>query len=230
MVEIVKVLVCNVKIIVFDELISLFFVREIDNLFCVICELWEEGRVIIYVLYWMEEIFVFSDVIIVFKDGCYVCIFDDMLSVSYDVLVQVMVGCNLGDIYGWKFCFYGEEWLCLEEVKVLGVCMLVSFLVCSGEIVGLFGLVGVGCSELMKGLFGGMQIIGGQVYIDGQFVFICKLVQVIQVGMMLCLEDCKVEGIILVYFVCDNINISVWCKYIYVGCLINNVWEVDNVD
>lgn len=78
MVEIVKVLVCNVKIIVFDELISFFFVCEIDNFFCVICELWKEGWVILYVFYCMEEIFVFSDVIIVFKDGCYVKIFIDM--------------------------------------------------------------------------------------------------------------------------------------------------------
>lgn len=78
MVEIVKALARNVKIIVFDELISFFFVREIDNFFRVIRELRKEGRVILYVFYRMEEIFVFSDVIIVFKDGRYVKIFIDM--------------------------------------------------------------------------------------------------------------------------------------------------------
>lgn len=48
--------------------------------------------------------------------------------------------------------------------------------------------------------------------------------------MMFCLEDCKVEGIIFVYFVCDNINISVRCKYVFGGCVINNGWEENNVD
>lgn len=46
---------------------------------------------------------------------------------------------------------------------------------------------------------------------------------------MFCLEDCKVEGIIFVYFVCDNINISVRCKYVFGGCVINNGWEIYNV-
>lgn len=63
---------------------------------------------------------------------------------------------------------------CAEEVKALGVRTPVSLSVRSGEIVGLFGLVGAGRSELMKGLFGGTQITGGQVYIDGQPVSIRK--------------------------------------------------------
>ncbi|TRQ11169.1 ATP-binding cassette domain-containing protein, partial [Salmonella enterica] len=82
----------------------------------------------------------------------------------------------------------------------------VSLSVRSGEIVGLFGLVGAGRSELMKGLFGGTQITGGQVYIDGQPVSIRKPAQAIQAGMMLCPEDRKAEGIIPVHSVRDNIN------------------------
>lgn len=69
----------------------------------------------------MEEIFALSDAITVFKDGRYVCTFDDMPSVSHDALVQAMVGRNLGDIYGWKPRPYGEERLRLEEVKAPGV-------------------------------------------------------------------------------------------------------------
>ena len=80
---------------------------EIDNLFRVIRELREEGRVIIYVSHRMEEIFALSDAITVFKDGRYVCTFDDMPSVSHDG--PAMVGRNLGDIYGWKPRPYGEE-------------------------------------------------------------------------------------------------------------------------
>ncbi len=61
-----------------------------------------------------------------------------------------------------------------EGGQAPGVRTPVSLSVRSGEIVGLFGLVGAGRSELMKGLFGGTQITGGQVYIDGQPVSIRK--------------------------------------------------------
>lgn len=151
-----------------------------------------EGRVIIYVSHRMEEIFALSDAITVFKDGRYVRTFDDMQAVSHDALVQAMVGRELGDVYGWKPREYGKERLRLQQVKAPGVRTPVKILsVRSGEIVGLFGLVGAGRSELMKGLFGGTRITGGQVYIDGQAIDIRKPAQAIAAGMMLCPEDRK---------------------------------------
>ena len=111
---------------------------------------------------------------------------------------------------------------CARMRSAPGVRTPVSLSVRSGEIVGLFGLVGAGRSELMKGLFGGTQITGGQVYIDGQPVSIRKPAQAIRAGMMLCPEDRKAEGIIPVHSVRDNINISARRKHIHAGCLINN--------
>jgi ABC-type sugar transport system ATPase subunit len=78
MVEIAKALARNAKIIAFDEPTSSLSAREIENLFRVIRELRQEGRVIIYVSHRMEEIFALSDAITVFKDGRYVRTFDDM--------------------------------------------------------------------------------------------------------------------------------------------------------
>lgn len=93
------------------------------------------------------------------------------------------------------------------------------------EIVGLFGLVGAGRSELMKGMFGGTQITAGQVYIDQQPIDIRKPSHAITAGMMLCPEDRKAEGIIPVHSVRDNINISARRKHVLGGCVINNGWE-----
>lgn len=143
----------------------------------------------------MEEIFALSDAITVFKDGRYVRTFDNMQEVNHDALVQAMVGRELGDIYGWQPREYGKERLRLEQVKAPGVRQPVSLSVRSGEIVGLFGLVGAGRSELMKGLFGGSRITGGRVYIDGEAIDIRKPAQAIQAGMMLCPEDRKAEGL-----------------------------------
>ena len=74
-------------------------------------------------------------------------------------------------------------------MKAPGVRTPISLAVRSGEIVGLFGLVGAGRSELMKGMFGGTQITAGQVYIDQQPIDIRKPSHAIAAGMMLCPED-----------------------------------------
>lgn len=230
MVEIAKALARNAKVIAFDEPTSSLSAREIDNLFRVIRELRKEGRVIIYVSHRMEEIFALSDAITVFKDGRYVCTFDDIKAVSHDRLVQAMVGREIGDIYGWQSREYGDERLRLDQVKAPGVRTPISLAVRSGEIVGLFGLVGAGRSELMKGIFGGTRLSGGQIFIDGQPVSIDKPAQAIRAGMMLCPEDRKAEGIIPVHSVRDNINISARRKHIHAGCLINNAWESINAE
>lgn len=228
MVEIAKALARNAKVIAFDEPTSSLSRREIDNLFRVIRELRAEGRVIVYVSHRMEEIFTLSDAITVFKDGRYVCTFEDMQQVNHDSLVQAMVGRELGDIYGWQPRELGPERLRLEEVKAPGTREPVSLSVRSGEIVGLFGLVGAGRSELMKGVFGGTRITGGRVWIDGQAISIKKPADAIRAGMMLCPEDRKADGIIAVHSVRDNINISARRKHISAGCLIDNQWEAEN--
>ena len=230
MVEIAKALARNAKIIAFDEPTSSLSAREIDNLFRVIRELRKEGRVILYVSHRMEEIFALSDAITVFKDGRYVKTFTDMQQVDHDALVQAMVGRDIGDIYGWQPRSYGEERLRLDAVKAPGVRTPISLAVRSGEIVGLFGLVGAGRSELMKGMFGGTQITAGQVYIDQQPIDIRKPSHAIAAGMMLCPEDRKAEGIIPVHSVRDNINISARRKHVLGGCVINNGWEENNAD
>ena len=225
MVEIAKALARNAKIIAFDEPTSSLSAREIDNLFRVIRELRKEGRVILYVSHRMEEIFALSDAITVFKDGRYVKTFTNMQQVDHDALVQAMVGRDIGDIYGWQPRSYGEERLRLDAVKAPGVRTPISLAVRSGEIVGLFGLVGAGRSELMKGMFGGTQITAGQVYIDQQPIDIRKPSHAIAAGMMLCPEDRKAEGIIPVHSVRDNINISARRKHVLGGCVINNGWQ-----
>ncbi|GAB7193941.1 hypothetical protein OS11_02120 [Dickeya oryzae] len=214
MVEIAKALARNAKIIAFDEPTSSLSAREIEQLFRVIRELRSEGRVILYVSHRMEEIFALSDAITVFKDGRYVKTFSDMQQVDHAQLVQAMVGRNLGDIYGYQPRPHGEPRLELHEVKAVGVKSPVSLSVRSGEIVGLFGLVGAGRSELMKALFGATGITSGEVRLDGQPLRARTPGDAIRSGLMLCPEDRKADGIIPVHSVRDNINISARRKHI----------------
>ncbi|PLR41717.1 L-arabinose ABC transporter ATP-binding protein AraG [Chimaeribacter californicus] len=230
MVEIAKALARNAKVIAFDEPTSSLSAREIEQLFRVIRELRAEGRVILYVSHRMEEIFALSDAITVFKDGRYVRTFDDMAQVDNEKLVQAMVGRDLGDVYGYTPRPHGEVRLKVDNVKAPGVRTPVSLEVRAGEIVGLFGLVGAGRSELMKGLFGGTRITGGQLSLDGKPLTIRSPIDAIRAGIMLCPEDRKADGIIPVHSVRENINISARRKTLTAGCLINNTWESANAD
>ncbi|QCR36150.1 L-arabinose ABC transporter ATP-binding protein AraG [Nissabacter sp. SGAir0207] len=230
MVEIAKALARNAKVIAFDEPTSSLSAREIEQLFRVIRELRAEGRVILYVSHRMEEIFALSDAITVFKDGRYVRTFDDMAQVDNEKLVQAMVGRDLGDVYGYAPRPHGAVRLTVEEVKAPGVRTPISLEVRAGEIVGLFGLVGAGRSELMKGLFGGTRISGGQLLLDGEPLRVRSPIDAIRAGIMLCPEDRKADGIIPVHSVQENINISARRKTVTAGCLINNRWESANAD
>ena len=141
-----------------------------------------------------------------------------------------MVGRNLGDIYGYSPRPKGEVRLELDKVEAKGVRTPISLKVHAGEIVGLFGLVGAGRSELLKGLFGGTRLRGGQVILDGKPLPLREPIDAIRAGIMLCPEDRKAEGIIPVHSVRDNINISARRHNLTAGCLIKNGWENKNAD
>lgn len=106
----------------------------------------------------------------------------------------------------------------------------ISLSVRQGEIVGLFGLVGAGRSELMKALFGGTRVTGGDVLLDGEPQTIKTPMDAIRQGIMLCPEDRKADGIIPVHSVRDNINISARRKSLKAGFFINNQWEEENAE
>lgn len=230
MVEIAKALARNARIIAFDEPTSSLSAREIEQLFRVIRQLRDQGRTVLYVSHRMEEIFALSDAITVFKDGRYVRTFTDMKHTGHDDLVQAMVGRNIGDIYGYVPRALGKVRLQLDNVQAKGVRMPISLTVKAGEIVGLFGLVGAGRSELMKGLFGATKLRGGNVTLDGKRLNIRQPIDAIRAGIMLCPEDRKSEGIIPVHSVRDNINISARRHNLTAGCLIKSSWEAKNAD
>jgi len=230
MVEIAKALARNAKIIAFDEPTSSLSAREIEQLFLVIRNLREQGRVVLYVSHRMEEIFALSDAITVFKDGRYVRTFTDVANTNHDQLVQAMVGREIGDIYGYRARATGAVRLQLNQVHAKGVRTPISLSVRTGEIVGLFGLVGAGRSELMKGLFGATRLISGEVSLDGETLRISEPSDAIRAGMMLCPEDRKADGIIPVHSVRDNINISARRHNLTAGCLIDRAWEKKNAE
>lgn len=228
MIEIAKALTRDAEVIAFDEPTSSLSAREIDQLFQVIKDLKNEGKVIIYVSHRIEEIFRLCDKITVFKDGRYITTFNDMKAVTHDDLVRAMVGRNVGDIYGYPPREHGPISLEVKGLMAPGLKQPASLTVRKGEIVGLFGLVGAGRSELLMGIFGGSKKTAGTVHLDGEELPIKGPLDAIAHGLVLCPEDRKAEGIIPIHSVRDNINISARRNKLIGGLVINNAWEKDN--
>lgn len=230
MIEIAKALSRGAKIIAFDEPTSSLSAPEIEKLFSVINELRSEGKVILYVSHRMEEIFRISDEITVLKDGQYVETFSDLSKINNDVLVRSMVGRNLGDIYNYRPREIGKIRLKLTALSGTKLKGDFNLDVKAGEILGLFGLVGAGRSELLKMIFGADPMTSGTVELDGQSVRINKPKDAIEQGIVLCPEDRKKEGIIPTASVGENINISARRSHNFLKFIINDKWEKDNAE
>jgi len=230
MVEIAKALTRGAKIIAFDEPTSSLSDREIKKLFSIIRDLRMKGHVILYVSHRMREIFELSDTVTVFRDGKHVATFDDMSKISHDILVKCMVGRDIRNVYNYSPRPFGSSGLEVEGITGKGVPEPAGFVVAKGEILGFFGLVGAGRSELMKLVFGAVPKRSGSIRIDGNTVPISSPKDAIANGLMFCPEDRKAEGIVPVRSVMENLNLSARRIHSHFRFIINEKWERSNAE
>ncbi|OZN24580.1 L-arabinose ABC transporter ATP-binding protein AraG [Actinobacillus seminis] len=230
MIEIAKALSRGAKIIAFDEPTSSLSAPEIEKLFSVINELKSEGKVILYVSHRMEEIFRISDAITVLKDGQFVETFSDLTQINHDILVRSMVGRNLGDIYNYHPRQLDKTRLQITTLSGTKLKGNFTLEVKAGEILGVFGLVGSGRSELLKIIFGADPMTKGNIKLDGIPQKITSPKEAIEMGIVLCPEDRKKEGIIPTATVGENINISARRSHNFFKFIINEKWEKENAE
>ena len=228
MVEIAKALSHGAKVIAFDEPTSSLSAREIDKLFHVIRELRAQGCVILYVTHRMEEIFKLCDACTVLRDGRHVRTYETLEGVTPAKLVQDMVGRDIADVFGYSSRPHGETALEFSGVEGRGVTEPISLKVAQGEILGLFGLVGAGRTELLKLLFGATPMTAGTVKIHGETVPLHSPRDAIRAGLVYCTEDRKKEGIVPILSVMENCNLSARNAHVSFGGIINERWENTN--
>lgn len=228
MVEIAKALARNAKVIAFDEPTSSLSARETDRLFAVIDKLKLNGRVILYVSHRLEEIFEVCDSATVLRDGKLAHTYDSIEGVSRHDLVEKMVGRSIKDIFNYQPRTLGAEVLEVQNLMGPGIDQPASFSARAGEVVGFFGLVGAGRSELMKLIYGARKAKHGQVLVDGQALRVTHPRQAIRAGIVLCPEDRKKEGIIPIRSVMENLNISGRRHFSPLGLFIHEARERAN--
>lgn len=205
MVEIAKALSRKAKVIAFDEPTSSLSSREVESLFDTIAQLKSQGHVILYVSHRMDEIQRICDAASVLRDGKHVETFTSMEGVSTDTIVERMVGRKIEDIFHYRPRTHGEPALEIKELTAKDLVTPVNLMVKKGEIVGLFGLVGAGRTELLKAIYGSGH---GTILVEGRETPIKSPRAAIDAGIVLCPEDRKKEGVIALRSVKENINIA----------------------
>lgn len=205
LIEIIKAISVNAKIIVMDEPTAAITEREVELLFGHIRRLKEQGVAIIYISHRMDEIFTICDRISVYRDGQYIGS-GDTKDLNEAKLIKMMVGREITDVFPKLEAEIGDvifeaKHIVRADNKVKDVSLSVR----EGEILGIGGLVGAGRSELVEGIFGMHKLASGEVYVKGEKVTVHAPQDIIKKGVALITEDRKVTGLNLSGSVNDNI-------------------------
>lgn len=228
MVEIAKALGRGARVVAFDEPTSSLSAKETNRLFGIIRDLRDRGHAILYVTHRMDEIYALCDAATVLRDGCHVATHDRLADVPPNALVKSMVGRELTDIYNYRPRPHAPDGLAVAGLSGPGLRAPVSFNVARGEVLGFFGLVGAGRTELMRLLCGAVAPDTGEVRVHGARVPPGSPRSAIHAGLVFCPEDRKKEGIIGVRSVAENINLSARRSRLRAGLFLNHRWERGN--
>ena len=205
LIEIIKAISVNAKVIIMDEPTAAITDREVELLFGHIRRLKEKGVAIIYISHRMAEIFSICDRVSVYRDGQYIGT-GTTTELDEGQLIKMMVGREITDVYPKLEADIGEVVFEAKNIvradnKVKGVSLSVR----RGEILGIGGLVGAGRSELVEGIFGMHALSQGEIFVHGKRVKISSPEDIIKQGVALITEDRKVTGLNLSGTVNDNI-------------------------
>lgn len=210
MIQIAKAVSSGAKYILFDEPTSSLTKFETEKLFGIMRELKKEGKSLIFVSHKLEEITAICDVVSVIRDGKYIGT-RDCATITRKELVKMMIGRDEAIDHRGFLNIQPEVVLETKNIVKHGMFNDVSFKLHKGEILGWYGLVGSGRSELARLIIGEHPIDGGQVLVNGEPVRIKSISDSIYKHRIAYVtENRKEEGLILDASIEDNISITIW--------------------
>ncbi|MCS1410305.1 MAG: Ribose import ATP-binding protein RbsA [Verrucomicrobia subdivision 3 bacterium] len=208
MVEIAKALSVNARVLIMDEPTSSLSQRETEQLFVVIKDLAGKGVSIVYISHRLGEVEELADRVVVLRDGKNAGELNRD-EISHDSMVKLMVGREVSQFYPHEPHEPGEVVLEIKELRTLAhPNQTLSFAIRRGEIVGVFGLVGAGRTEMLQTLFGVTPALDGVLRIDDTEVRIQSPRNAIRAGLTLVPEDRKQQGLILEMAVRENMSLA----------------------
>ena len=206
MVEIARALTVDAKAVIFDEPTASLTDAEKVVLFDVISDLQSQGVGIIYISHRMEEIFKITDRISVLRDGSYRGTLETRATNEEEV-TQLMIGRALDLSRNETHHEMGDTALEVRGLSCGDLFKDVSFEVRRGEVLGFYGLVGAGRTEIAETLFGLRTPSAGTILLDGEEVRISSPADAISKGISLVPEDRKGQGLVLGMNCRDNMTL-----------------------
>jgi putative xylitol transport system ATP-binding protein len=208
LVEIAKALGRDAEIIIMDEPTSAVGAAEADNLFAVIRRLKASGKGIIYVSHRLTEVFGIADDYTVFRDGAYVDS-GSMADIRRNDLIRMIAGRELAEEYVKTSTPGDRTVLSVTGLQRPGRLSNIDLDLRQGEILGLYGLMGAGRTEILECLFGLYSGWTGRIDIDGQQKKIANVQDAMAAGLGLVTEDRKQSGLIMHSSVRSNLSLAI---------------------
>jgi len=213
-VEIARALSEDARVLIMDEPTSALSAAEVEVLFRVIRDLTAHGVAIVYISHHLEEALEIADHVVVFRDGQLVAE-DEAENVDARWVVERMVGRRPDELFPRDHAQAQGRLLEVEELSVADATNPerlsvdgVSFHLRAGEIVGFYGLMGAGRTELLETLAGRLRPVSGRVLLDGEPLGRSSIGQRIQNGITLVPEDRQRDGLVQAMPVGQNLTLA----------------------
>ena len=225
LVEILRALIHKPKLLLLDEPTASLSRNAVNLLHDVIRRISAQGVGVIYISHKLEEVFEVADRVTIMRDGKTV-VTESSSELDFDSCIRYMTSQDISKLYPQNKPPSPRK--SLLEVRSLsdGHKMHdVSFNVAAGEIVGFYGLIGAGRTELANALFGISPYKTGSVTLDGQELNIRNPIDALQQGIFLVPEDRDQKGLLDIFALEGNLTISVIRRFLRMGTLLSRRLE-----
>ena len=208
LVEVAKALSVDARILIFDEPTTSLTARETERLFEIIGRLRTSGKTILYISHILRDIMKLADAIAVLRDGALVA-HGPKTNYTITSMIAAMVGRDLTQLYPDRTSSPGAE-VALEvrQLSKAGIAERIDLTLHKGEVLGVFGLMGSGRSELAQIIFGLDDFDQGEILVDGQQVKGLSPGRNIRNGMAFVTENRRDEGLLMEATVADNLSLA----------------------
>jgi len=212
MVAICKALSQQVRVLIMDEPTSALSTREVESLFRVVRALVDDGVAVVYISHRLEEVIELGDFVTVLRDGRLIAE-APVPEIDAHWIVEQMIGRDPAALFSYQARPHGAPLLEVEDLTLArpggGLSLdRVSFSVAAGEIVGIYGLMGAGRTELLQSLLGERHDAVGRIVLDGERVDGKSIGARIDRGLFLVPEDRQREGLVQVLSVKHNVSLA----------------------
>lgn len=203
MIEIVKAISFDVKMIIMDEPSSALTEKEVEKLFEFIHVLKDSGITVIIITHKLEEVFAVTDTVTVLRDGKYIGT-KATSEITREEMIRMMVGREIRSEYEVPDYEFGPTILAADNLTRASAVDHVSFELKKGEILGFSGIMGAGRTETMRCIFGLDRPESGSITLNGTQLHIKSPRDAIKNGIMMLTEDRKRDGLVLCRSIYEN--------------------------